>query len=591
MEKKITITINEQVYKVEPDQTIMQAADKCGYRIPRLCYHPKLSIEGACRVCIVQVEGMKNYIASCCYPVADGMKIHTNTKELRQARRDIVELLLDNHPEDCHVCERDGNCELQRLAYAMGIRHRHFEGERKHYEKDLSSTSVIRDPDKCILCGRCVRMCSEIQGVHCLGQAYRGFNTVVMPAFNMPFAESVCSMCGQCINVCPTAAFVEKNYTQELFTELNNNDLIKVAQVAPSVRAAIGEAFGLPPGRNMEGQIAAALRHMGFDYVFDTQFSADLTIMEEASEFLERIQSKKPLPMITSCSSAWMKYMEQFYPELIENISTCKSPMSMGSAMIKTYFADKIKTDPKKILSVACMCCTAKKYEAARPELMVNGMRTTDIVITTREMAWMIKSAGIDFINIKPEKFDEPLGLSSGAGAIFGVTGGVMEAAIRTAYELYTGETLIDIELADIRGFKGVKEAEVTMDSHKLRVAVAHGLGNAHQVLEMVKQDRNRFQFVEVMGCPGGCIGGGGQPYATANSIPLDEECLKLRAQALYGLDREKTIRRSHENPDVQRLYKEFLGRPLSEKSHELLHTHYKAKSPKGIVSPNLKVV
>ncbi len=588
---KITITINDQEYRVDPGQTIMQAADKCGYRIPRLCYHPKLSIEGACRVCIVQVEGMKNYVASCACPVADGMKIDTNSKELRQARRDIVELLLDNHPQDCHTCERDGNCELQRLAYAMGIRHRHFEGERKHYDKDLSSTSVIRDPDKCILCGRCVRMCSEIQGVHCLGQAHRGFNTVVMPAYNMPFAETVCTTCGQCINVCPTASFVEKNYTQELFEKLNDPDIIKVAQVAPSVRAAIGEGFGLPPGRNMEGQIAATLRRMGFDYVFDTQFSADLTIMEEASEFLERIQAKGPLPLITSCSSAWMKYMEQFYPDLIENISTCKSPMSMASAMIKTYFAEKIKVDPKKILSVAVMCCTAKKYEAARPELDVNGMRATDIVVTTRELAWMTKSAGIDFINIKPEKFDEPLGLSSGAGAIFGVTGGVMEAAIRTAYELYTGETLIDIEVNDIRGFKGVKEAKVVLDGQELRMAVAHGLGNAHQVLEMVRQDRNRFHFVEVMGCPGGCIGGGGQPYATANSIPLDEECLRARASALYGLDREKTIRRSHENPDVQRLYREFLGRPLSEKSHELLHTHYKAKLPRGIVSPNLKVV
>ena len=588
---KITIAINDQEYKVDPGQTIMQAADKCGYRIPRLCYHPKLSIEGACRVCIVQVEGIRNYVASCAYPVANGMKIYTNTRELRQARRDIVELLLDNHPLDCHTCDRDGNCELQRLAYSMGLRQRHFEGERKQYEKDLSSTSVIRDPDKCILCGRCVRMCSEIQGVHCLTQAHRGFNTVVMPAYNQPFAESVCTACGQCINVCPTASFIEKNYTQELFEKLNDPNLITVAQVAPSVRAAIGEAFGLPPGRNMEGQIVAALRHMGFNYIFDTQFSADLTIMEEASEFLERVQSKGPLPLITSCSSAWMKYMEQFYPDLIENISTAKSPMSMASAMIKTYFAEKIKADPKKILSVAFMCCTAKKYEAARPELDVRGMRATDIVITTRELAWMAKSAGIDFVNIKPEKFDEPLGLSSGAGAIFGVTGGVMEAAIRTAYELYTGETLIDIELNDIRGFKGIKEAKVLLDGQELRLAVAHGLGNAHEVLEMVRKDRSRFHFVEVMGCPGGCIGGGGQPYATANSIPLDEECLRLRAQALYGLDREKTIRRSHENPDVQRLYKDFLGRPLSEKSHELLHTHYRAHLPKGIVSPNLKVV
>jgi len=591
MDQKITITIDNKTHGVKPGQSIMQAAEECGYHIPRLCYHPKLSIEGSCRVCIVQVEGIKNYVASCSFPVSENMKIYTNNKEIRQARRDIVELLLDNHPEDCHTCERDGNCELQRLAYAMGIRQRHFVGQRKSYEKDLSSASVIRDPDKCILCGRCVRMCSEIQGVHCLDQAYRGFNTVVMPAYNMPFADSICTTCGQCINVCPTAAFVEKNYTQELFEKLNDKDLIKVAQVAPSVRAAIGEGFGLAPGRNMEGQLAASLKRIGFDYVFDTQFSADLTIMEEASEFLERLQGKGPLPMITSCSSAWMKYMEQFYPDMIENISTCKSPMSMGSAILKTYFARKIKADPEKLLSVAVMCCTAKKYEAARPELMVNGVRSTDIVVTTREIVWMIKSAGIDFINIQPEKFDEPMGLSSGAGAIFGVTGGVMEAAIRTAYELYTGETLIDIELSEIRGFQGIKEAKVILDGEELRVAVAHGLGNAHRVLDMVKDDPGRFHFIEVMGCPGGCIGGGGQPYAMANSIPLDEECLKLRAEALYGLDREKTIRRSHDNPDVQRLYKEFLGRPLSEKSHELLHTHYKAKLPRGIVSPNLKVV
>ncbi len=591
MAQTITITINNKPYQVEAGLTIMQAADHCGYRIPRLCYHPKLSIEGACRVCIVQVEGMRNYVASCAYPVADGMKIHTNTRELRQARRDIVELLVDNHPQDCHTCERDGNCELQRLAYAMGIRKRHFEGPRKQYEQDLSSVSVIRDPEKCVLCGRCVRMCSEVQGVHALGHAHRGFDTVVMPAYNLPFAESVCTACGQCINVCPTAAFVEKNYTQELFTSLSDSGLVKVAQVAPSVRAAIGEGFGLPPGRNMEGQLAAALRHMGFDYVFDTQFSADLTIMEEASEFLERLQSGGVLPMITSCSSAWMKYMEQFHADLIPNVSTCKSPMSMGSAMIKTYFANKIKTDPEKVLSVAVMCCTAKKYEAARPELRVNGRRTTDIVVTTREMVWMIKSAGIDFLNIEPEPFDAPLGLSSGAGAIFGVTGGVMEAAIRTAYELYTGETLIDIEVQPIRGFKGIREATLAMDGKELRVAVAHGMGNAARLLDIVREQPDRYHFVEIMGCPGGCIGGGGQPYATANSIPLDEACLAARAEALYSLDRDKTIRRSHENPEVQRLYREFLGRPLSKKSHELLHTHYAAKQPVGIVSPNLRVV
>jgi len=588
---KVTITINDKEYKVDAGQTIMQAADHCGYHIPRLCYHPKLSIEGACRVCIVEVEGARNFVASCAAPVADGMKIHTNTKELRRARRDIVELLLDNHPQDCHTCERDGNCELQRLAYSMGIRHRHFEGERKHYEKDLSGASVIRDPDKCILCGRCVRMCSEIQGVHCLTQAHRGFNTVVMPAYNLPFAETVCSGCGQCINVCPTASFVEKNYTQELFEALSDKSIIKVAQFAPSVRAAIGEAFGLPAGRNMEGELIAAMRKMGFDYVFDTQFAADLTIMEEGSEFLERLQGGGPLPMITSCSSAWMKYVEQFYPDLVDHISTCKSPMSMASALFKTYWAEKMNLDPKKVLSVATMCCTAKKYEAARPELNVRDMRTTDIVVTTREMAWMIKSAGIDFVNIEPEKPDEPLGLSSGAGAIFGITGGVMEAAVRTAYELYTGETLVDIELAAIRGFQGVKEAKVSIDGKELRLAVAHGLGNAHKVMEMIREDPDRFHFVEVMGCPGGCIGGGGQPYATANSIPLDEDALALRAQALYDLDRAKTIRRSHDNPDIQRLYKEYLGRPLSEKSHELLHTHYKAHFPKGIVSPNLKVV
>jgi NADP-reducing hydrogenase subunit HndD len=581
----ITIYINDAPYKVAPGQTIMQAADSLGFKIPRLCYHPKLSIEGACRVCIVEVEGQKNYPASCSFPVADNMRIHTNTKELRRARRDIVELILDNHPQDCHTCERDGNCELQRLTYAMGIRHRHFEGERKQYEKDLSSFSVIRDPNKCILCGRCVRLCSEIQGVNALGYAHRGFKTVVMPAFNLPFSESVCTTCGQCINVCPTASFVEKNNTQELFEKLDDPSLVKVVQVAPSVRAAIGEAFGLEPGRAMHRELTAALHKLGFNYIFDTQFAADLTIMEEASELLERLQGKGPLPMITSCSSAWIKYMEHFYPEFLPNLSTCKSPMSMLGALVKSYFAKRIQCDPKKLLSVAVMCCTAKKHEAARPELAVEGVPAVDLVVTTREIAWMIKSAGIDFVRAKGREFDAPLGLSSGAGAIFGATGGVMEAAIRTAYELYTGETLLDIELQALRGFNGIKEAGLTIEGKEIRVAVAHGLGNASRLLEIMKREPDRYHFVEVMGCPGGCIGGGGQPYATANSVPLDEECLKKRAEALYGIDRDKTIRRSHENPDIQRLYKEFLGRPLSTVSHHLLHTSYGQKQPQGILA------
>lgn len=588
--KKIKITINDKLYEVDDGQTIMQAADKLGFHIPRLCYHPKLSIEGACRVCIVQVEGMRNYVASCAYPVSDDMKIQTNTEEIRQARRDIVELILDNHPEDCHTCERDGVCELQRLAHLTGMRHRHFEGEKKNYEKDLSSLSVVRDPNKCVLCGRCVRLCSEVQNVHALGYAYRGFRTAVMPAYNMPFNESVCTTCGQCINVCPTAAFVEKNYTQDLYPKMGDKSLIKIAQVAPSVRAAIGEAFGFEPGRTMELQTVAALHRLGFDYVFDTQFSADLTIMEEASEFLERLQGKGKLPMITSCSSAWMKCVEQFHPDFLENISTCKSPMSMMGAIIRTYFAEKIKKRPEEIVSVAVMCCTAKKYEAARPELMVNGLPGVDMVITTREIAWMIKSAGIDFVNIKGENFDEPLGLSSGAGTIFGTTGGVMEAALRTAYELYTGETLLDIEIQDIRGLKGIKVGKIIMDGKEIRVAVAHGLGNASKLLDEVRRDPGKYHFIEIMGCPGGCVGGGGQPYAGSNSIPLDEECLKKRAEALYGLDRNKNIRRSHQNPDIQRIYKEFLGRPLSATAHRILHTHYQAKKPCGIIPRELQV-
>lgn len=583
MSNNIIINVNNKDYSVEDGQTVMQALDKIGFHIPRLCYHPKLSVEGACRICIVEIEGAPNYVTSCTAKVADGMKIKTNTAELRKARRDLLELLLDNHPVDCNTCERDGNCELQNLSRTIGVKKRHFVGEKKHYDVDLSSPSITRDPNKCILCGRCVRLCSEIQGVNAINYANRGFNSVVMTAFNSPISSSVCINCGQCINVCPTAALSEKYYTVELFRELSNEKKLKIVQIAPAVRAAIGEAFGLAPGTNLEKQTVAALRKLGFDLVFDTQFSADLTIMEEGYEFLDRLTNNGVLPMITSCSPAWIKYAEQFHPEILPNISSCKSPMSMMSSVLKTYFAKKRGIDPKDILSVAVMPCTAKKYEAQRDELQIDGIRLTDISITTRELAWMIKSAGIDLLKTEGEEFDNLFGFSSGAAAIFGVTGGVMEAALRTAYELYVGETIIDIEFTELRGFKGIKEALIKMGDKEIRVAVAHGIGNANVLLDMVKKDPARYQFIEIMSCPGGCINGGGQPYAGSEYISLDEELLKKRAGVLYEIDRAKTVRRSHENPEIQRIYKEFFERPLGPKSHKILHTHYSKKYPQGI--------
>ncbi len=584
MKRLININVDNKPYSVEEEQTVMQALDTLGFHIPRLCYHPKLSIEGACRVCIVEVEGLPNFVTSCTYPVTEGMKIRTNTHQIRRARRDIVELILDNHPEDCHTCEREGNCELQRLANSVGIKKRHFEGEKKVYEKDLSSPAIIRDPNKCILCGRCERLCREIQGVAAIDYTHRGFQSVIMTAFDMPLRDSVCTTCGQCINVCPTAALSERNYTQELFEELSDEKKLKIVQFAPAVRATIGEAFGLGPGQDMEKELVAALRRLGFDVVFDTQFGADLTIMEESAELLERLTNGGVLPMITSCSAGWIKYLEQFYPEMIPHLSTCKSPMSMLGAIIKSYYAKKRGVKPEDILSVAVMPCTAKKSEVEREELKVDGRKTTDIVVTTREIAWMLKSAGIDFLNIKGEEFDHLLGFSSGAATVFGVTGGVMEAALRTAYELYVGETLVDIEFSQLRGFKGIREASVKIGDKDVRVAVAHGLGDAHALLELVKKEPAKYQFIEIMACPGGCIGGGGQPYVGPNFVPLDEELLAKRAGGLYDLDRKKTIRRSYENPKIQRLYKEFLGRPLSPASHKLLHTHYKDKFPVGVI-------
>jgi iron-only hydrogenase group A len=581
----INLTIDGKAVSVPEETSIMNAAEKVGVRVPRLCYHPRLSIEGACRVCIVEVEGMRSLVASCAYPVAEGMVVRTITPEIRQIRRDIVELLLDNHPMDCQTCERDGNCELQDLAYSQGVRERHFKGERKRHEEDLSSVSVIRVPEKCIMCHRCVRICGEVQGVHALGYTDRGFKTVVTPAYDLPFAESVCITCGQCINVCPTAAFLEKDVTQDILKALADPELHVVVQFAPSVRAAIGEGFGIKPGTPMQGRTVAALRKIGFDAVFDTEVGADVNIMEEGTEFIERVKNGGPFPLITSCSSAWMKFMEHFYSDYIPNVSSTKSPMSILGSLAKTYYAEKKGIDQSKIFSVGAMCCTAKKFEAARPQYWLDGgVPCVDTVMTTRELIWMIKSNGIDFLNLEPEEFDDPLGESTGAGSIFGWTGGLAESVLRTVYFLMTGETLTDIEFDELRTMKGIKRQTIKIGDQEYKFVVAHGLRNAHEVLRGIREGREQAHFVEIMGCPGGCIGGGGQPYARATgSIPLDEEMLVKRAQALRSEDRSKTIRRSYENPWVQRLYREYLGAPLSDKAHHLLHATYVQREPIGI--------
>lgn len=592
--KKVTLTIDGHALTVPEGTTIMQAAEKLAIRIPRLCYHPRLHLEGSCRVCLVEVEGQRRPVASCSFPVYEGMVVHTNTPEIREIRRTIIELLLDNHPEDCQTCERDGNCELQYLAYSSGVRERLYAGEKKHYEKDFSSPSVIRDPDKCILCGRCVRICAEVQGVSALGYIDRGFKTNVGPAYNGPMAESVCITCGQCINVCPVAAFLEHDYTRDVMKAIADPDTHVIVQTAPSVRASIGEGFNLPPGIPMTGQTVAALRRLGFDEVFDTQMSADLTIMEEGTEFVNRLKEGGPLPIITSCSSAWMKFAENFYPDLLLNISTAKSPMSMLGSMIKTYYAEKKGIPPEKIFTVGAMCCTAKKFEAARKEqlMSINGhqLYPIDRVITTRELVWMIKNAGLDFPNLPPEDFDPVLGMSTGAGALFGATGGLAEAVYRTAYYLITGEPAQNLDIEEVRSVaQGVKTWTAKIGDLKLNFGVAHGLGNAHTLLRMVRRGEGNFHFIEIMGCPGGCIGGGGQPYARAGEgVPLDVETLRKRAEALRGIDRDKPMKASYENPDVQRIYKEYLGEPGSHKAHELLHTTYMTRFPRGVWNPDV---
>lgn len=584
--KYVNAIIDDIPVSVVEGTTIMEAADKINAHIPRLCYHPFLSTEGACRICVVEVEGYRNYLPACATVIQEGMVIRTNSPQIRQTRRDLVELLLDNHPRACLTCVRDGNCELQNLAYKLGVRERLFAGERKRHPIENSSVSVIRDAEKCILCRRCVRVCSEIQGVHNLSQMHRGFRTVVTPAFEAPMDDSVCIKCGQCINVCPTAAFIEQDATEIVWKALENPDLHVVVQTAPAIRAALGEGWNLPPGTPVTGKMVTALRRLGFDAVFDTDFAADLTIVEESHELIERIKKGENLPLITSCSPGWIKFLEHFYPELIPNASSCKSPMQMESTLLKTYYAEKMGLDPEKIFVVAVMPCVAKKYEARRPEhYMKENIPYTDAVLTTRELIWMIKAFGIDFVNLPDGEFDAPLGYSTGAGDIFGSTGGVMEAALRTAYEKITGQKIQELEFTNVRAVEGLREASIQIGDLTLNVAVANGLNNAKKILEKVKSGEKQYHLIEIMACPGGCVAGGGQPLMHAGEYvyPLDPETIRKRQMALYRIDENKELRKSHENPFIIKLYEEFLGHPGSEKAHHLLHTTYEPKLPRGI--------
>lgn len=566
----INLTINGQKVTASEGDTILQAARGAGIYIPTLCYHSDLMPDGVCRVCVVEVKGQRTLSAACCFPVSEGMEVLTHTPKVREARRMVVELMLANHPQECLTCSKSQKCELQALAKELGIQEVRFRGERKVYDLDKSSASVWRDPEKCILCNRCVRTCEEIQSVAALHTADRGWDAIIVPGTGDDLADVVCVNCGQCINRCPTGALKGNDPAARIWEAIYDPTKHVVVQTAPAVRAAIGEEFGMPAGSRVTGRMVTALKMLGFDRVMDTDFTADLTIMEEGSELIQRVTQGGVLPQLTSCSPGWIKFIEYYYPELLPHLSTCKSPQQMFGALSKTYYAQKMGIDPADIVSVSIMPCTAKKFECDRPEMTDSGYKDVDYVLTTREAAGMMKEAGIDLPNLAESEFDDPLGMSTGAAVIFGNTGGVMEAALRTAYALITGTELDDVNIEAVRGMEGVREATINVGDLPVKAAVAHGLANARQVLDQIKDGRFKdYHFIEIMCCPGGCIGGGGQPQ------PTSEEIRQKRIAAIYDEDEAMAIRKSHENPAVKKLYEEFLGKPLSHKSHELLHTKY----------------
>mgnify|MGYP004566534013 FL=1 len=565
----VHLTINNIPVEVPKGTKIMQAAKTLGIDIPHLCYHEDQRIKAHCRLCSVEVTGKRRLLAACSTEVWEGMDVHTDTEIVRDTQVSILQLMLANHHKDCLSCPRNQNCDLQRLCSRFNILKSPLPSVVKDEPRIETNPSIVRDPSKCIRCGRCIRACKDVQGIAALTYAGRSNDIVVTTAFNKPMEKTDCVLCGQCSLVCPTGAIVEKDDTQKVLDALQNPKKHVIVQVAPAVRVALGDAFGMQPGAIMTGQMVTALKLLGFDSVFDTNFGADLTIMEEGYEFLNRLNNGGVLPMMTSCSPGWVNYVEKHFPDYRDHLSSAKSPMSMFGAIAKTYYPEKAGLDVNDIVTVAVMPCTAKKYEASRPEMGRNGQQDVDIVLTTRELIKLIKYVGLSLTELPESDFDSPLGVGSGAGAIFGATGGVMEAALRTVYEKVTGKTLEKLEFTAVRGFEGIKEATVTINGRDIRLAVVHTLKNARKIMEQVKKGISPYDFIEVMACPGGCIGGGGQPIGTTNAIR------QKRMAALYEIDKNMPLRKSHENPEIITLYKDFLGEPLSEKAHELLHTTY----------------